>query len=53
MTLYDYTTGAYIRELTDDEAERYNKESDNGTCGGGTGAVDGEPYGHDGSVYAN
>lgn len=53
MNLYDYQTGAFIRVLSDEETERYNRDGDDGTCCGGTGAVDGKPYGYDGTVYAH
>ena len=52
IKLHDYKTGEFVRDLGADESKLYLELSDNGECAGGTGAVDGEPFGHEGSVYA-
>ena len=51
MKLYDYKTGEEIRDLTYDEVARYHEACDTGATGD-TGAVNGEEFGHDGTVYA-
>ena len=51
MKLYDYKTGKFVRALGVDEVKLYLELSDGGECAGGTGVVDGEPFGCEGSVY--
>ena len=53
MILYDYGDGKTIRELTDEEEIYYNEQSNNGTCDGGAGTLDGNLFGYHGTVYAH
>jgi len=53
MMLYDYVDGKIIRKLTDKEEIYYNELTDNGTCDGGAGTVDGYLFGYHGTVYAD
>ena len=47
LTLYDYRTGEELRTLTIEESVRYLDDATDGT-----GAVDGHPYGVEGTVYS-
>jgi hypothetical protein len=53
MILYEYEDGKIIRELTVKEEILYREQSNNGTCDGGAGTVDGNLFGYHGTVYAH
>ena len=53
MTISDYNTGNTIREISEEEARRYLDLSENGECSGGTGAIDGSEFGHEGTIYSD